>query len=78
MADKAICKNCRFYWSEPGMVICRRKPPYVFLVPASTLEMPRTVSIWPGVQDTWWCGEFAPQVESTVVQLIPLDGRPLG
>lgn len=73
------CGTCRF-WLNTGLEsVCRARRPCAMLLPASGFEGPRTVSFFPPMQATGWCGEHKPVGELgtvTALRPVPDDIRP--
>lgn len=78
MSDSPACGNCRFWLKNGQEEICRRFPPHVHFVPASasgaTITMAQTISFFPGMQITGWCGEHEPLKAGVVITMVPGPG----
>ena len=74
MSDDASCGNCRFFLVSGHEKVCRRFPPLATFIPAAgtgaTITAPQTISYFPGMQETGWCGEHRPKGSLGVVHQI--------
>lgn len=82
MTDAPTCGTCRFWIDLGNERLCRRYPPQAVFIPASasgaTITQPHTLSFFPGMQASGWCGEHRPVSDAAkVIDLYPEigDGR---
>ena len=76
-----ICGNCRFWVSDDTKTQCRRMPPYLFVLPATTFQPAVVLPIWPTPGKTEFCGEWRGLETGRVVQFPqrdPGDENPSG
>ena len=78
---EATCGSCRFWLKLGEEEVCRRFPPSVSFIPASgtgaTITAPGTISYFPGMKATGWCGEYRAKGQSgSVTTLHPVDENP--
>lgn len=78
MSDEPRCGNCRFYLITGPERVCRRFPPQATFIAASgtgaTITPPQTISYFPGMQETGWCGCHEPKTTGQVITLVPTPG----
>lgn len=60
------CSECRFYEPlDPSQGTCRESPPIVQIIMTQATRisqpMPQTISAWPSVQPSYWCGKHQPK-----------------
>lgn len=71
--SEETCAACRFVATDQRGSACRRFPPttQIVFVPkkdilkGGVVPEEQTRSMFPRVNSTWWCGEWAPKPEHT-------------
>ena len=72
MTDQT-CRSCKFWLDTGSERLCRRYPPIASFIPGAGVSGPQTVSFFPGLDGTGWCGEWrAAGVVGTTATVTPL------
>lgn len=74
MTEGPSCGSCRFWLDNGQDQICRRFPPTVQFLAATAEIPPRTISYFPGMQATGWCGEYGHKGAPAEVVAFPVVG----
>ena len=68
---KNTCETCRFWEEDTRKVTeydgyCRFKPPVVMIDDSDSDSDSECFTVWPGTENTDWCGEYRPGNEGVI------------